>query len=239
MNKVCKERGVRCGRVGRWSRLDLNGFVAAWEMEYGNGFFIIQKFRYFCLLCSPEADKESSINSTSVVAGNYMKSYELTISSSIKSYQLPVLKGHGNEADFLGFLQKLGPHWSLTLPFEPFRFWLRIRGDIRNQKTTPWLSESANRRLSDSASRGVADSPTQQVGESAFECLKEKLGESESRRHGESGSCYSNFLKFSIDFPVFKRLNQHFKRSTWQKRSQGCDVLLPLIYLKVWKKLYL
>ena len=34
------------------------------------------------------------------------------------------LKGHGNEADFLGFLQILGPHRSLTLPFEPFRFWL-------------------------------------------------------------------------------------------------------------------
>jgi len=30
------------------------------------------------------------------------------------------LKGHGNEADFLGFLQKLVPHRSLTLPFEPF-----------------------------------------------------------------------------------------------------------------------
>ncbi len=42
------------------------------------------------------------------------------------------LNGHGNEADFLGFLQKLDPHRSLTLPFEPFRFWLRIRGDFRN-----------------------------------------------------------------------------------------------------------
>ncbi len=42
-----------------------------------------------------------------------------------------LLKGHGNETDFLGFLQKLVPHRSLTLPFEPFRFWLRIR-DIRN-----------------------------------------------------------------------------------------------------------
>jgi hypothetical protein len=30
------------------------------------------------------------------------------------------LKGHGNEADFLGFFQKLVPHKSLTLPFEPF-----------------------------------------------------------------------------------------------------------------------
>ena len=57
------------------------------------------------------------------------------------------LKGHGNEADFLGFLQKLGPHRSLTLPFEPFRFWLRIRGDIRNRKTTPRLGKSGSRLL--------------------------------------------------------------------------------------------
>jgi hypothetical protein len=76
------------------------------------------------------------------------------------------LKGHGNEADFLGFLQKLGSHRSLTLPFEPLRFWLRFRGDIRNRKMTPRLGESANRRLS----------------ESAFECLNGKIGESESRR---------------------------------------------------------
>ncbi len=47
------------------------------------------------------------------------------------------LKGHGNETDFLGFLQKLVPHESLTLTFEMFRFWLRIRGDIRIWKTTP------------------------------------------------------------------------------------------------------
>jgi len=54
------------------------------------------------------------------------------------------LKGHGNEADFLGFLQKLVSHRSLTLPFEPFRFWLRIR-DIGNRKTTPRLGESGSR----------------------------------------------------------------------------------------------
>jgi hypothetical protein len=64
-----------------------------------------------------------------------------------------MLKGHGNEADFLGFLQKLVPHRSLTLPFEPFRFWLRIRGDIRNRKMTPKLGELGSRRLSDSVSR--------------------------------------------------------------------------------------
>jgi hypothetical protein len=49
---------------------------------------------------------------------------------------LILLKGHGNEADFLGFLHKSVRHRSLTLHFEPFRFWLWIRGGIRNQKTT-------------------------------------------------------------------------------------------------------
>jgi hypothetical protein len=86
------------------------------------------------------------------------------------------LKGHGNDADFLGFLQKLVPHRSLTLLFEPFRFWLRIRGDIRNRKTTFQLAESGSRRLSDSVSR------------SAFECFKRKLSESESRRLLDSAS---------------------------------------------------
>ncbi len=46
------------------------------------------------------------------------------------------LKGHGIEADFLGFLNKSVPHESLALLFEPFQFCLRIRGDIRNRKTT-------------------------------------------------------------------------------------------------------
>jgi hypothetical protein len=54
------------------------------------------------------------------------------------------LKGHGNEADFLGFLQKSVQHRFLTLNFEPFRFGLRIRGDIRNRKTTPRLAESGS-----------------------------------------------------------------------------------------------
>jgi hypothetical protein len=56
------------------------------------------------------------------------------------------LKGHGNEADFLGFLQKSVRHRFLTLNFEPFRFGLRIRGDIRNQKTTPRLTKSGSRQ---------------------------------------------------------------------------------------------
>ncbi len=56
-------------------------------------------------------------------------------------WSLP-LKGHGNEADFLGFLQKSVRQGFLTLHFEPFRFGLRIRGDISNRKTTPRLGES-------------------------------------------------------------------------------------------------
>ncbi len=64
------------------------------------------------------------------------------------------LKGHGNEADFLGFLQKLGPHRSLTPAFG-FEF------------EEIFVIE---KRLSDSLSRGVDDSPTRRVGESAFEC---------------------------------------------------------------------
>jgi hypothetical protein len=68
------------------------------------------------------------------------------------------LKGHGNEADFLGFLQKLVPNESLTLPFEPFRFWLRIRGDIHIQKRLPAITDTGSRRLRVSVIRGVADS---------------------------------------------------------------------------------
>jgi hypothetical protein len=40
-------------------------------------------------------------------------------------------------------------------------------------------------------------------------------------------------IKGTFDFPNFKRLNQPFKRSVWQKRIQGCNVLPPLVYLKV------
>jgi hypothetical protein len=52
------------------------------------------------------------------------------------------LKGHCNEADFLGFLHKPVLHRSLTLSIQPFRFWLRIPGDIHNRKTNPRHAES-------------------------------------------------------------------------------------------------
>ncbi len=70
----------------------------------------------------------------------------------------PFIKGTWQWGGFSGFfLQKLVPHRSLTQPFEPLRFWLWIRGDIRNWKTNPRLDESG----------------TLWLGEPAFECLKE------------------------------------------------------------------
>jgi hypothetical protein len=56
---------------------------------------------------------------------------------SFAIYKSCIVKGHGHEADFLGFLQKLVPHESITLPFEPFRFWLRIRGVFVIEKQLP------------------------------------------------------------------------------------------------------
>jgi hypothetical protein len=69
------------------------------------------------------------------------------------------LKGHGNEAEFLGFLQKFVPHESLTLPFEPFRFLLRIRGEFRIRKRLPAITDTGSHRLRISVIWGVADSP--------------------------------------------------------------------------------
>jgi hypothetical protein len=90
------------------------------------------------------------------------------------------------------------------------------------------LPDSASRRLSDTASWGVSDSPTRRLPDSASqevaisltwrvgELSTPRLGKSGSR-HCESGSRYSNFLKYIIYFPSFKRLSQSFKRSIWQK----------------------
>ena len=67
--------------------------------------------------------------------------------ASYKFFMGDKLKGHGNEADFLGVLQKSVRHRFLTLNFEPFGFGLRIRGDIRNRKTTRRVGESTRMPL--------------------------------------------------------------------------------------------
>ncbi len=74
-----------------------------------------------------------------------------SLSRSAAYLALSNLNGRGNEADFLWFLQKLVPHRSLTLPFEPFRFLLRIFGDIRNRKTTPRLGENSITNISENS----------------------------------------------------------------------------------------
>jgi hypothetical protein len=117
-----------------------------------------------------------------------------------------ILKGHGNEADFLGFLQKLVPHESLTIPFEPFRFWLRIRRDIHIRKTTPryhrygksptphisdsgnrqlpdhWYVESPTPRITDTRSRRLPASPIRRVGYWIFKKKTLCIDDTESRR---------------------------------------------------------
>jgi hypothetical protein len=124
---------------------------------------------------------------------------------------------------FWVFAEIVSSYRSLTLPF---RFWLWIRGDIHKQKTTLRLAESEGfwmfiRKLSESASRRLSNSASQRLSNSAS-------------RYGESGSRYSNFLKFILKLQQFKWLNQPLKRSIWRKRSQRCNVLSPLIYLMVW-----
>ncbi len=121
---------------------------------------------------------------------------------------------------FWGFLQILGPHPLQYLSSRSaigFKFAeiFVIEKQLPDSASrgvgdspTRRFGESLTLRLGESGSRGVGDSPTRLIGES----LTPRLGESESR-HGESGSRYSNFLKFIIDFPDFERLNQPFKRS--------------------------
>ncbi len=75
-------------------------------------------------------------------------------------------RGNGNEPNFPMFSHNSGQHNSL-------RFWLQIREDIHNRKSTPRLGESGSRWLPASVSRGVADCPDRWVGESAIEFLKE------------------------------------------------------------------
>jgi hypothetical protein len=59
-----------------------------------------------------------------------------------------------------------------------------------------------------SPTQRVGESTTLRLGKSGTRCLNIFL---KTLRLGELGSHYSKFLKFIIDFPNFKRLNQPFK----------------------------
>ncbi len=77
-------------------------------------------------------------------------------------WEIYILKGHGNEADFLGFLQKLVPHRSLTHLSSRTDFGFEFAEIFVIEKR---LLDSASRGVADSVSRGVDDSPTRRVGE--------------------------------------------------------------------------
>ncbi len=82
-----------------------------------------------------------------------------------------LFKGHGNEPVFPMFLHKSVWHGSLTVPFDPFRFRLHIRGDIRIWKTTPCYQldgESPTPRISDTESRPLPVSMIHRVAEFFF-----------------------------------------------------------------------
>jgi hypothetical protein len=85
--------------------------------------------------------------------------------------KVPQLKGHGNEADFLGFLKKLVLIDPLHYLSSRSAFGFEFAEIFVIEKRLPdsasrRIGDSPNRRLSESASRGVADSPTRRVGES-------------------------------------------------------------------------
>jgi hypothetical protein len=121
------------------------------------------------------------------------------------------LKEHGNEKDFLGFLQKLVPHESPAPPFRSFRFWLRICGDIRIRKTTPRyhlygesptlpIGDTGSRRLRVSVMRGVVDSPTQRYRESS------------TPRITDTESQLLNFFKRKLSVSMIRRVDDSVYR---------------------------
>ncbi len=60
---------------------------------------------------------------------NHKKS-TCTIYDTVSITDQLLLKRYDNDPNFPMFSHNSGQHRFLTLPFEPFRFWLRIRGDI-------------------------------------------------------------------------------------------------------------
>ncbi len=68
------------------------------------------------------------------------------------------LKGHGNEADFLGFLQKLVPHYLLSRSGFGFKFAeiFIIEKRLPNSASR-WLTHSASRRVGESMTAWLAE----------------------------------------------------------------------------------
>jgi hypothetical protein len=147
-------------------------------------FLVITKLAKLASRKYPDLFKITVLNKTIVVLGytrSSLSSAKMTVWNGKSRLIEIALKGHGNEADFLGFLQKLVPHRFLTLPFKPFQFWLRIHGDIHNRKTTPRL---ASRRV-------------------IFWMFKRKLGESQSWQLSDSASGEVAMESRGVNFWIF------------------------------------
>ncbi len=149
---------------------------------------------------SPVQYDEKPVHVTIVVDDINGKGLEEILSLCLTATWCPfaIVKGTWQWGGFSGVFVEIGSSWVpyTTVPFGPFRFWLRIRGDIRIRKTTPRYhryGESATPRITDTESRlfnffkrklsvsmirRVVDSPHQSYGDSP------------TPRIGESGSRY-------------------------------------------------
>ncbi len=91
---------------------------------------------------------------------------------------------------FWGFCRNWFLMNPLHYPFRPFRFWFRIRGDIRIRKTTPRYHRYRESPTPVSLSRGVDDSPHHWYAESHH-----WYAESATPRITHTESRLLNFLK--------------------------------------------
>jgi hypothetical protein len=83
-----------------------------------------------------------------------MKYYKILNWNQKNSNSCVPLKGHGNEADYQGFLQKSVRHWSLTLHFEPSDFGFEFAEIfvIENESPTRRVGESLTLRFGEPGS---------------------------------------------------------------------------------------
>ncbi len=107
------------------------------------------------------------------------------------------LKGHGNEADFLGFWHKSVRHRSLTLDFEPFDFDFAVVEIFVIEK-----------RLPDSPSRGVDKNAYRYNCFQTFESINgfSTFGESPTRRVGESFFYYEYLREFEAKIGTARKV---------------------------------
>ncbi len=131
---------------------------------------------------------------------------------------------------FWGFCRNWS-HESLTLPFEPVRFLLRIRRDIRIRKTTRPLSTI--RGVADSAYQWYGESPTPRITETRSRWLPTSLicgvadsphhwyAESATPRITDTENRLLNFLKENF-------LYRWYRETLTPRTSDAVSLRLPV-----------